>query len=150
MSFRSRLPLTFLIALLASACASRGGTEAKAPTVAELRKNAEHDSKQTSAWLLAELVSPDGSPARAKQARQALDKAQAKDLLAELARGLDDFSHGRLKQAPEHMLRAVQAAKDSDDPRAELVGWYAARQAVGFRSNDPKLWSRWKPFVQRP
>ena len=149
MSFRSRLPLTFLTALLASACASRGGTEAKAPTVAELRKNAEHDTKQTGAWLLAELVSPDGSPARAKQARQALDKAQAKDLLAELARGLDDFSHGRLKQAPEHMLRAVQAAKGSDDPRAELVGWYAARQAVGFRSNDPKLWSRWKPFVQK-
>ncbi len=82
MSFRSLLPLTFLTALVASAsataCASRGGAEAKTPTVAELRKNAEHDTKQTSAWLLAELVSPDGSPERAKQARQALDKAQAK------------------------------------------------------------------------
>ena len=53
-----------------------------------------------------------------------------------------------MKRAPEAMMRAVQAARDSDDPRAELLGWYATRQAVGFRSNDPKLWQRWKPFVQ--
>ena len=148
MSLRRRLlPLTLLPVYFAIACASHGGS-AKAPTVAELRKDAEHDSKRVSAWFLGELVSPDGSPERAKQARKALDDAKATDLLAELGRGLDDFSHGRLKQAPEHMMRAVRAARESDDPRAELLGWYAARQAIGFRSNDPKLWKRWKPFVQ--
>src|SRR4051794_24989700 len=115
MSFRRHLPLTFLSAHLAGACASHVGALAKAPTVAELRKSAEHDAKETGAWYLAELVSPDGSPDRVRQARQALDKAQAKDLLAELGRGIDDFSHGRLKQAPEHMLLAVQAARESQD-----------------------------------
>jgi hypothetical protein len=68
---RSLLPLTFLFALSASlaACAPRTSGDTKAPTVGELRKNAEEDSKQTSAWFLAELLAPDGSPARAKQAR---------------------------------------------------------------------------------
>ncbi|MES1185101.1 MAG: hypothetical protein ABUL60_14910 [Myxococcales bacterium] len=149
---RSVLPLTFLSALLAgaggSACSPRNAGDAKAPTIAELRKGAERDAKQTSAWFLGELLSPDGSPEKAKKARQALDQAKAGDLLAELGRGLDDFSHGHLRRAPESMMRAVKAARDSDDPRAELLGWYATRQAVGFRSNDPKLWQRWKPFVQ--
>jgi tetratricopeptide (TPR) repeat protein len=147
---RSLLPLTFLFALSASlaACAPRTSGDAKAPTVEELRKNAAQDSKQTSAWFLAELLAPDGSPAKASQARKALDQAKAKDLLAELGRGIDDSAHGQLKSAPEAMLRAVKVARDSDDPRAELVGWYATRQAVGFRSNDPQLWKRWKPFVQ--
>ena len=138
MSLRCRLPLTFLSAYLLGACASHGGAGAKTPSVAELRRNAEHDSQQTGAWYLAELVSPDGNPERVKQARQALDKAQAKDVLAELGRGLDDFAHGHLKRAPEHMLLAVQAARESQDPRAELLGWYAARQAIGFRSNAGK------------
>ncbi|MDF3069236.1 MAG: hypothetical protein K0R38_4837 [Polyangiaceae bacterium] len=146
---RSLLPLSFLpFILVASACATKSGEDAKAPTVAELRRSAERDGKQNGAWFLAELVAPDGNAERAKQARKALDEAKAGDLLAELGRGLDDLSHGRLKQAPESMLRAVRAARESDDPRAEILGWYAARQAVGFRSNDPQLWKRWKPFVQ--
>jgi hypothetical protein len=147
---RSLLPLSVLpLFLLASACASSSGAGAKAPTVAELRRDAERDRKQSGAWFLAELTLPDGNAERAKQARRALDDAKATDLLTELGRGLDDLSHGRLKQAPENLMRAVRAARDSDDPRAELFGWYAARQAVGFRSNDPQLWKRWKPFVQR-
>ncbi|HYP90219.1 MAG TPA: hypothetical protein VEQ59_18740, partial [Polyangiaceae bacterium] len=145
---RCLLPFTFL-PLLALACAPHADSHAKAPTVGELHQLAERDSKQTSAWYLAELVSPDGNPERAKKARAALEKAKATDLLAELGRGIDDFAHGHLKQAPEHMMRAVQAARESDDPRAPLLGWYAARQAIGFRANDPKLWDRWKPFVQK-
>jgi hypothetical protein len=145
---RSLLPLTFSSACVWAACAPHGGAGAKAPTIAELRKNAEVDSQQTSTWFLGELLSPDGSPEKAKKARQALDQAKATDLLAELGRGLDDFSHGHLKRAPDAMMRAVKAARDSDDPRAELLGWYATRQAVGFRSNAPKLWQRWKQFVQ--
>ncbi|HYQ16550.1 MAG TPA: hypothetical protein VEQ58_12355, partial [Polyangiaceae bacterium] len=145
---RCLLPFTFL-PLLAAACAPHAESGAKAPTVREQYLRAEQDSKQTSAWYVAELVSPDGSPERAKKARAALDKAKSADLLAELGRGIDDFAHGHLKQAPEHMMRAVQAARESDDPRADLLGWYAARQAIGFRSNDPKLWQRWKPFVQK-
>lgn len=146
---RFSFPVTALALCGALACGPATSGDAKAPTVAELRKRAEGDAKQTSAWFAAELLSPDGSPERAARARQELDRLKATDLVAELARGLDDFSHGRLKQAPEAMLRAVQAARESDDPRAELLGWYAAKQAIGFRSNDPQLWKRWKPFVQK-
>jgi tetratricopeptide (TPR) repeat protein len=149
MSLRRRLlPYSFWPLLLISACGPRAGSGAKAPTVGQLRQAAERDSKQTSSWYLAELVAPDGNPERAAKARAALDKAKAGDVLAELGRGIDDFAHGRLKRAPESMLRAVQAARESNDPRAALLSWYAARQAIGFRSNDPKLWQRWKPFVQ--
>jgi cellulose synthase operon protein C len=146
---RFSVPLTALALCGALACGSGRAGDAKAPTVAALRKNAASDPKQTSAWFVAELLAPDGSPERAKSARRELDRLKATDLVAELGRGLDDFSHGRLKQAPDAMLRAVRAARESDDPRAELLGWYAAKQAIGFRSNDPKLWQRWKPFVQK-
>ncbi|HYJ08397.1 MAG TPA: hypothetical protein VEX18_05295 [Polyangiaceae bacterium] len=145
-----RRGVSLLLAVtLAQGCAGGRGSDAKAPTVAELRKDAERDSSQTGAWLLAELVSPDGNPERAKQARKQLDHLKSGDVLAELGRGLDDFSHGRLRTAPESMMRAVKAARESDDPNAEFFGWYAARQAIGFRSSDPKLWQRWKPFVQQ-
>jgi tetratricopeptide (TPR) repeat protein len=148
-ALRSFVPLTALALCCALGCHAGSGNEAKAPTVAELRKNAASDSSQTSTWFVAEMLAPDGNPERAKKARQQLDELKATDVVAELGRGLDDFSHGRLKRAPEHMLRAVKAARESDDPRAELLGWYAAKQAIGFRSNDPKLWSRWRPFVQQ-
>jgi tetratricopeptide (TPR) repeat protein len=146
--FASLVPLSAL-ALCLSACHASTGREGKAPTVAELRDRAARDEKHVSEWFVAELLSPDGSPKRAIEARRQLDRAKATDLVAELGRGLDDFSHGRLRQAPEHMMRAVQAARSSEDPRAELLGWYAAKQAIGFRSSDPKLWQRWKPFVQK-
>ncbi len=127
-------------------CAPRATEPAKAPSVAELRKNAERDP---SAWFVGELLSPDGDPERAKRARAQLDRAKAVDLIASVGRGLDDASHGRLKQAPGQLLSAVQAARVSDDPRAELLGWWAAKQAIGLRSSDPTLWQRWKPFVQQ-
>ncbi len=147
-SFRNVTSLVCALSL-ALACQSSGQQGAKAPTVAEARKDAEDDSDRTGAWLLAELLSPDGNAKRATDARKRLDELKAGDMLAELGRGMDDFSHGRLKPAPEHMMRAVKAARVSEDPRAELLGWYAVRQAVGFRSSDPGLWSRWKPFVQQ-
>src|SRR5829696_8648276 len=106
-----------LAAVWLTACGPRTGAGARAPSVAELRENAESDPKQTGSWLLGELISPDGNPERAKHARKELERLKATDMLAELARGLDDFSHGRLKQAPEAMLRAVKAARQSDDPR---------------------------------
>lgn len=134
---------------LALACNPNAGRDAKAPTVAQLRQNAARDSKHTSAWLLGELIALDGSAERAKQAREQLERLKANDMLAELGRGLDDLAHGRLRRAPDALLRAVRAARESDDPRAEVLGWYAARQAIGFRSSDPQLWQRWKPFVQQ-
>jgi hypothetical protein len=58
---RSLLPLSVLpLFLLASACGSSSGAGAKAPTVAELRRDAERDRKQSGAWFLAELTLPDG------------------------------------------------------------------------------------------
>jgi tetratricopeptide (TPR) repeat protein len=129
-----------------SAC-QKSATESKRPGVAELRERAERDPKHTSRWLLGELLSPDGSPERARQARRSLDRHEAADMLAELGRGIDDQAHGRLRTAPEAFLRAVRAARDSNEPHAELVAWYAASQASSLRSNDPELWKRWKTFV---
>src|SRR5688500_11127924 len=91
---RFSVPLTAIVLCCALGCHAGSGNEAKAPSVAELRKNAERDSAQTSTWFVGEMLAPDGSPERAKKARQELDALKATDLVAELGRGLDDFSHG--------------------------------------------------------
>src|SRR5262245_43775930 len=86
-ALRFSKPFTALALCCALGCGAGAQNDAKAPTVGELRKSAERDSDQTSAWFAAELLAPDGSPERAKKARQELDKLKATDLVAELGRG---------------------------------------------------------------
>jgi tetratricopeptide (TPR) repeat protein len=62
---------------------------------------------------------------------------------------MDDSWHGRLDSAPGFFLQAAEAARVSDDPKAELVAWYAVHQALRLRRNAPELWKSWKPLVER-
>jgi len=98
--------------------------------------------------LVAELLSPGGDANRAMEARKRVDELGATTLLAELGRGLDDGLHGRLSTAPEFFMRAVRAARTSQDPLAPYVGWYALQRAHALRFDDPQLWKRWKGFVE--
>lgn len=114
------------IALCLTAC----GGEPKTPEEQwiELRKEAakSKSGEEVADWLVAELLRPGGDPAQAKKARKRLDELEAHGMVAEVARGLDDLSHGRVKASTEAYQRAVMAASTSDDPRAPLVGWFAA------------------------
>jgi hypothetical protein len=116
--------------------------------VGELRENAQGSKNQAllARWLLAELFSPDGKPEEARKARAALGETGG-GMYAELGRGIDDALHGRLKLVADHYLRAVQAARESDDENAPLVAWFASQQATLFRRADPQLFERWKAFI---
>lgn len=148
MKFLYRTGLAAVLVLLSGACAGTG-TTAPRSALDTLREEAaeSRDAELTARWLLGELVSPGGDAARAARARQKLDQLGGNGLMAHLARGIDDQLHGRLKSAPDHFMKATQAARSSRDRNAELYAWYAAHEAVSLRHHAPGLWERWKPFV---
>ena len=106
-------------------------------------------------WLLAELFSPGGDSGQAQRAREHLDALHDDPgMVGHFAQGLDDWIHGRLEDSPEQYLEALAAARGSDDPRAPLVAWMAARQAVLLSDSSPGIWPRWKKrvdeMIERP
>ena len=144
-----RFALSALVSfsVLAAGCAPQKPAN-NTVSVQELRKDAGGSSDQEllARWLLGELVSPNGSVQEAAKARKALgDKGGG--MYADLARGFDASIHGRLKTVSEHYLNALKAARDSDDPNAQLFAWFAVQQASQFRHSDAKLVERWRPFL---
>lgn len=121
----------------------------KADSVETLRKGGEvsSDSAYVGRWLLAELIAPNGNAERAAKAKKRLTDLGPKDMVGHFALGLEAASHGQLAVVSEHYLNALKAARESNDPRAPFVAWYAAHQGVAFRHNVKDLWPRWKPFV---
>jgi tetratricopeptide (TPR) repeat protein len=140
--------LLVALCMFGTACAS-SQKQADVP-VAELRKDAggSRNPELVGRWLLGELLSPGGSTKEATRARTRLDEIQARGLIPNLARGLDDALHGKLASVSDSYLRVLQAARVSDDPRAPLFAWYAAQQAAGYRHAAPNLWERQRETVE--
>ncbi len=138
-----------LLSLSAVSCTRTRGAQSAEGALSSLRDEGKSstDPEVVARWLLGELISPGGNAAAALQARKRLDKLGGKGMLAELARGIDDSTHGRLRTAPDHYLRAAQAARSSQDPRAPFIAWFAAHKAMVLRDNAPDLYKRWKTFV---
>ena len=136
------------VALAVGGCAHAG--QVKEPAVANLRKSAEasKDGELVGRWLLGELVSPGGDTKQAARARKRLDELGAHGLLADLARGFDDSVHGRLANVSASYVAAVEAARDSKDPRAPLFAWLAAHDAAGYRHASPGFWERNKGRIE--
>ncbi len=55
--------------------------------------------------------------------------------------------HGRLGTAPS-TIRAAQAARESNDPSAPLVGAFALEQGIALRSNTSGLYERFQAWVK--
>ncbi len=149
----SRIAMLATAAALSALCAScTHGAPAKsaATPIAALRTSgkATQDPEIAGQWLLGELISPGGDARTARDARKKLDALGGTGMLAELARGVDDSLHGRLRAAPDHFLRATRAARVSTDPRAPFVAWFAARRAMSLRDETPELWKNWRSFVE--
>ncbi len=138
-----------IAALSVASCGPARSARSAQPALSTLREKGEAstDPEVVARWLLGELISPGGDANVAARARKRLDKLGGKGMLAELARALDDSVHGRLQSAPDHYLRAAEAARVSQDPRAPFVAWFAAHKAMVLRDNAPNLYKRWKPFV---
>jgi hypothetical protein len=142
-----RFALSGLALVLVASCATGSSKPLSPPVLADSARTSA-DPQLVSEWLLAELLSPGGDAKRGGEARKRLDELAADGMLAHLGRGLDDALHGRLTTAPEHFMRAVRAARQSSDPRAPYLAWYALQRAHSLRHGDPKLWTRWKDFVE--
>lgn len=140
--------LLLATALSVSAC---GGKQAESPREAwsQLRDDAasSEDADVVADWLLSELIKPGGSPKQAKKARKRLDSIKAKTMLAELGRATDDVGHGRIADAASAYLRTIGAARTSDDPRANLVAWYAASFALELADQIPNFGQRYGALI---
>jgi tetratricopeptide (TPR) repeat protein len=134
---------------LLGSCAPHSQTT-KTESVEALRKNGDDsdDPALVGRWLFAELTAPGGNTERVARAKAQLEQLSAKDMVGQLALGLEASSHGQFSVVAEHYLQALKAARESNDERAPFVAWYAAHQAVAFRHNVKDLWQRWKPFVE--
>ncbi len=145
-----RMAILLAAALLLAGCAGSQSKRATQPTLAELRRLGPASTRANVAgrWLLQELLSPGGSAKRAREAREHLDELSGGGVHPHLARALDDTLHGRSKQAVEHYMQTVKAARDSDEPMTDLFAWYAAHEAVRMQGMDPKAWSRWSKFIR--
>lgn len=138
-----------LCALL-GACA-RGSGAPPATPLSELRSAGEHSSNdaELGRWLLAELLSQGGDAKRALAARQRLAEHGHEHYWAELALGLDDVWHGRLKDAPAHYVRALELASEQESLEARLVAWFAASQAATLSDHVPQLWQQSQAKVEK-
>jgi len=142
-----RLLLGAACALFASGCVHKSNTANSA--IDEIRKAAavSSDPGLLEHWYVFEMLLPGGTPKGARQARARLEGAHASSVRSLLALGLDESLHGRLRTAPEYFLQAAKAARTSNDPQAELYGWYAVHSALDLRKHDPNLYQRWKDWV---
>lgn len=137
--------------VLAAQPACSSGPKSPEDEWTEIRKSAQGSSRESEVadWLLLELLSPGGSPAEAKKARKRLDEIEAKGLLAEFGRGLDDLAHGKPGPAGEAFFRAVVAASQSEDERAPLIAWFAAQHAYELSSQSKDFGKRHRAAVER-
>src|SRR6478736_7456603 len=89
------------VALLLGVLACGKPAETAKPNLTELRRSAasSKDADASADWLLAELLRPGGSAEQAKRARKHLDELDGHTMTSELARGMDDFMHGRIRAA---------------------------------------------------
>ncbi|HSC87389.1 MAG TPA: hypothetical protein VLC09_08980, partial [Polyangiaceae bacterium] len=98
----------------------------------ELRESGPSSSSgdEVAEWMTLELLTPGGSPKELSRARKRLDELKAQGMVAQLVRALDDQSHGKPRAAGEGFFAALMAARESDDPRAPMVAWVSAQQAL--------------------
>jgi len=156
---RARLLRASARLIAASALALSLGACAAAPAAPVDPLKAARDAAATSAdgevigrWLLDEMFAPGGDAARAKAARDRLDKlapAAQKSLFASLARAIYDHDHGRFQHAALAHIDAIDAAVSSQRPDAPLVAWYSANQLLRLRASVANLWDKAQSTVMR-
>ncbi|HZO12660.1 MAG TPA: hypothetical protein VFB62_05370, partial [Polyangiaceae bacterium] len=140
----------FVLALVLSSCggAQSGAKDAHLAAAREAGEDS-NDPDVVGEWLLAELVASGGDLKRAKTARERLKALPRGGVSANIARALDHDIHGRFGPAADAYLAALIALRESDQPDADLLGWFAASRIGALRHAVPKLWPRAKKFVQQ-
>ncbi len=133
-----------LCAALGALATSSGGCTPKAPaqsSLSALRADAATSSDQQALgdWLAAELFSPGGDAKEAARARELLQKPMkgnaSASTRAHLAIAMFEELHGKPSGAAKWYFKALQAARDSKDPQAGLLGEFAAARALHLHAS---------------
>lgn len=156
----TRWTLAFALAL--AACGHKP-TAHSAADAADLRKSADGstNTETLGEWLLAEQLAPQGSAKDAERARKQLGDALAKQnkaaarpedapgMIAGLAVGLYDETHGHPETAAAAFVDAVVAAREATPEDGAVYGWFAASHLVSLRGSVRSLFKQHEALVTR-
>lgn len=154
---RARRFTAIFAALFLLACPSVGGTTPHALGIDDIRRRAaEHPNDPDAVFALAEgeLLAQGGD---STVARAAVDRAlalRADDPRTHFLSALEHNLHGRLALGLEEVLRTVETARTSDDPRAAELAEAAASALSDYDGSVPdfaaQVSSRMAPVVDDP
>jgi tetratricopeptide (TPR) repeat protein len=149
-SRRVRAALVATALLGAGASCGHSSPPAAAPSTDAARRAGQgsNDAEEVGKWALAELVSPGGDVAKAREARARLDKLAGQGMYASLARAMADGGHGQIAASAKSYLAVIEAARNSRDPRAPLIAWFATNHLLGMAPNVGGLWETAAPKVE--
>jgi tetratricopeptide (TPR) repeat protein len=146
------LPILALLSLVpifgAGCAAASSGADAPSSltassTLAELRDGeSSSDDEAVGRGALAEMVLPGGEATRAGAAIEAVTRHEATGFYASLAAGLHAETHGLPSRAADAYVRALTAARTSDDSGAPLAAWFAAHRLSQLRSSVTDLYTK--------
>lgn len=139
------------------ACGGAPPNVGAADSLSELRSDGKgsNDGDAVGRWALGEMIMPGGDAAQAKSARARLDKLKdERGVYASLARGVYDEEHGVPRTAADAYVAAIDAARESRDPGAPVVAWFAANRLHDLRGSVAELYtkerSRLEEIIKRP
>jgi tetratricopeptide (TPR) repeat protein len=146
----ARALLAGAVLVVPLACGGRAAAPGAQPSTEAARRAGQrsNDAEEVGRWALYELVAKGGDTAKAREARARLDKLPGDGMYASLARAIADGGHGHIDAAAKSYLAVVRAARNSRDPRAPMVAWFATNHLLGMSPNVAGLWEKAAPIVE--
>ncbi len=147
----SRLTLCAVLGTFSAAggCTTQTATTARTPLSA-LRTDAaaSGDHRALGDWLAAELFSPGGDAKEAKRAGSLLRTALKGDVVADvrtyLAIAMFEQLHGKPAEAAKWYFKALESARNTQDPQADLLGEFAAARSLHLHATGEfKIENTW-------
>ena len=145
----SQLKVVALVVLLVGCGA---GLPKGPPTLAELRARASaepKDAKAQRAVALAELLDPEGDPARVSSALERALALSPGDVELWLARGLSQDVRGRMASSLEAYLAALERFAAAPNAYAPQVGELIMAGVAGLDGGAPSYVASVKPVLER-
>jgi tetratricopeptide (TPR) repeat protein/Zn-finger nucleic acid-binding protein len=139
--------------LLATGVGCAGGLGAGAggrsiPSLAELRSDGDSsDVDAVGRAVLGEMILPGGDAARATRGNDRLTALKAETLVGSLAQAIYAETHGRPSRATNAYVRALMAARTSEESDAALYAWFAAHRLAQLRGSVAGLYERHRAAI---
>lgn len=153
LSFLAPLLMASLSMLGVSCAAASHGDSgiaglAQASDLSKLRGDEDSgNDEKAGRGALGEMLLPGGDPARADKTTKRLAKDKANGLYASIAIALDAEAHGHPTGAADAYVRALDAARSSEDASTPLLSWFAAHRLGQLRNSVADLYEKHRRVV---